>query len=340
MTKRPKSLTEAFPDIMKKVEAKEKLLEQRRKELREKDITAETRIVAWIDILGFSHELLLAKTKTQHRAVYQKMLFVHEAFDSPTASDDPEECQEINEDYGRSVQALSDGLVVTASANAKARSVMTPYDFFMSFIDDIIMAQTNCAVKGIFVRGGISIGPFYHDNNILLSPALVRAYKMEAERATYPVIIIEPDHVNALRQLKGFKNYSKDFEPSQTYFRPFKSPAQRKGERFLHLDYLNYLSDPGNHGFFRDEDRLNWADREKFSPQERDHLYSLSHVKSAVRAMTRHKEHLVKNYEATNSERVRAKFRWLMKYQNRALKGYGPLYDAACIDLQKFKVAS
>ena len=337
MSDGPKPFSEIFPDIAKRVEAKEKARALLRQELRDKDITAEPRIVAWIDILGFSRELLKAQTTEQNRAVYRKMLFVHEAFDSPTASDEPEDIQQINEAYGRSVLALSDGLVVTASPSAIGRSGMTPYDFLMSFIGDIVMAQANCAVNGIFLRGGISIGPFYHENNILLSPALVQSYKLETERAAYPVIIILPDHVSALRQLKGFKHYSKDFEPSQTYFRPFKSPAQRKGERFLHLDYLRFLADPDSHGFFRDQDRVDSSNRDKYSPEERQRLFSLSHFKSAARAMKRHKEKLIAAYHATDSERVKAKYRWMMAYQNRTLKGYNSVYNQALIDLEQFR---
>ena len=336
MSKPQQSLADIFKNAEKRVEEEAAKRAQRRKELREKDISADTRIVAWIDILGFSQQLQRARTEAQYRSVYHKMLFVHEMFEAPTASDEPEETARINKEYGRTLLALSDGLVITASANAEARAVMTIYDVLMSFIGDIVMAQANCAMNGIFLRGGISIGPFYYDNNILLSSALVKAYKLETERASFPVIIVRQDHIAALRQLKGFKNYAKDFEPSQYYFKPFKSPAQKKGERFFHLDYLNFLAHPDNHGFFSDRDRRDSLDNEKYSPEERERLFSLSHYKSAARAMQRHKEKLIEAFNATNSERAKAKYRWLMAYQNRALRGYPWLYDAARIDLNKF----
>ena len=53
--------------------------------------------------------------------------------------------------------------------------------------------------------------------------------------------------------------------------------------------------------------------------------------------MKRHKEKLIEAYQAPNSERVKAKYRWLMAYQNRALKGYHPVYQQALIDLDQFK---
>lgn len=112
-----------FADIEHRVEENAARRAQRRKELREKNIAADERIVAWIDILGFSHDIQEARTETQFRTVYHKMLFVHEMFDSPSASDEPEERERINKEYGRTVLALSDGLVVTASAKAEARAV-------------------------------------------------------------------------------------------------------------------------------------------------------------------------------------------------------------------------
>ena len=107
-------------------------------------------------------------------------------------------------------------------------------------------------MNGIFLRGGISIGPYHYDNDILLSPPMIRAYKLETERVSYPVIIVEQQHIAALRQLPGIKHYAVDaFEtdrnPTSVHS---KAPAQQKGERFFFLDYLNYLAQLGNHGFF------------------------------------------------------------------------------------------
>ena len=331
-----KSFAEAFPDIMKRVEESAAKRAQRRKELLEKDIAADYRIVAWIDILGFSDQLQKAQTEAQYRAVYHKMLFVHEAFDSPNASDEPEERERINREYGRSVLALSDGLVVTASANTEARTVMTPYDLLMSFIGDIIMAQANCAQKGIFLRGGISIGPFYFENNILLSPALVEAYKLESKQAIYPIIIVAEKYISALRKLKGFKHYAKGAEPSQAYFQPIKIPEQKKGEKFYHLDYLRFLADPGSHGFYSEADRKANSDR-KNSPAKRDRIFQESHKKSAAQAMCWHKKKLIEAHKVATSEKAKEKYRWLMAYQNRALDGYPTIYKKALISPKELK---
>lgn len=256
-------------------------------------------------------------------------------FDFPSASDEPEEQEKINAGYGRTILALSDGLVVTASAKAAAREVMTPYDLLMIFISDLIMAQAHCALAGIFLRGGISIGPFYYENNILLSPALVRAYKMETELATYPVILISQANVERLRVLKGCKHYAIDAEPSQGYFQPFEPPAHPGGEKYYHLDYLAFLADPGNFGFDSEANRKAYINREKYSPAERDEILQKSHLNSAARAMSRHKTKLIESLRAASSDRAKEKYRWLIGYQNRTVDGYPDVFDDARIKAEE-----
>ena len=334
------SITHAFKEAERSAELAAAKRAQRRKELLERKIEIDQRIVAWVDILGFSAQIQSVRTDEEYRAVYRKMLFVHEVFDSPNASDESETRERINKQYGRTVLALSDGLVVTASLKAEARKAMTSYDLLMSFIGEILEAQANCAMNGIFLRGGICIGPFYYENNILLSPALVLAYKMETERAYYPVIIMPETHIAAIRALPGFKHYAKDAEPSQTYFCPLKSPSHRKGERFYHLDYLRFLANPDSHGFFSERERKESLDHDKYSPRERRMLFSLSHYRSAVRAVRRNKDKLIEAYHATKCERVRAKYRWLMKYHNRTLQDSCWLFDEARIDPKTFTPAA
>lgn len=40
--------------------------------------------------------------------------------------------------------------------------------------------QARCAVYGLFMRGGVALGPHYHDDSIDFGPALVEAVRLEA----------------------------------------------------------------------------------------------------------------------------------------------------------------
>ena len=225
-------MAKRFAEIERNVEEAEAKRAQRRKELHEKNIAADVRVVAWIDILGFSNQLQHARTEPEYRAVYHRMLRVQDAFDVPSASDEPDKREDINAAYGRTVLALSDGLVVAASPKAKMRESMTPYDLLMSLVGQIVMAQAHCAMRGIFLRGGISIGPFYYENNILLSPALIRAYKLETERAGYPVIIVTQEDIATLRALPGIECYAKALNPHWDIFFLSKRPVRRRENGF------------------------------------------------------------------------------------------------------------
>lgn len=304
---------------------------ERRQALRNRTINRDVRIVAWVDILGFSNEMLRATTDEEYRAAYRKMLYVHEQLGHPHADEEPEDRVRINTDYGRTVTALSDGVVVTASGHSEAASVMTPYDFFMDFIQDIQWAQAHCAVNGIFLRGGISIGPYYHEDDILLSPALIRAYKLETQRASYPAIIISASDMNQLTALQGRNHYA--FPDDMVL--PFKSPAQRRGEKFLFIDYLRFLRHPDNHGWFSNEDFQAFRRLRDHDSKTANKIFTKSHRREAARFMRLHKIKILDAFRSAPNEKVKAKYRWLAKYHNRSLRGFPREFKSAIINLAR-----
>ncbi|MBK7711397.1 MAG: hypothetical protein IPJ37_10930 [Bacteroidales bacterium] len=83
--------------------------------------------------------------------------------------------------------------------------------------------------KGFFVRGGISIGSFYSDKNMIFSGGLVSAYRLE-KATVYPVIGIDRETLSRLSN--NFKQYSVGLffeksiiyspeEPEKIFFNPF-----------------------------------------------------------------------------------------------------------------------
>jgi hypothetical protein len=47
--------------------------------------------------------------------------------------------------------------------------------------------------KGFLVRGGVTLGPLYHKDNVVFGPALNEAVRLEHEEAIYPRILISAD---------------------------------------------------------------------------------------------------------------------------------------------------
>jgi hypothetical protein len=144
--------------------------------------------------------------------------------------------------------------------------------------------QLSLAIEGHLVRGGITIGPLFVGDGkpILFGPALVRAYKLESEKAVYPRILIDAALKTKAEQVgygQGWKGYVHRGED---------------GEYFL--DYLFGSSITGLAVPAADDPR----------PQIDQH-----------RKMIVGK---IRNEAQHNDERTQQKYRWLALYHNAAVR--------------------
>lgn len=60
--------------------------------------------------------------------------------------------------------------------------------------------QAQFAAQGVFLRGAITIGPFYHDGSIVFGNALVRAHELEQRSARGPRVICDPTISTLVRE--------------------------------------------------------------------------------------------------------------------------------------------
>ena len=75
--------------------------------------------------------------------------------------------------------------------------------FSDAFIVAIIFARayfTNMLDNKILVRGGISFGNDYYDDNMIFSMALVKAYTIESEKAIFPRIVIDNELIDLIKK--------------------------------------------------------------------------------------------------------------------------------------------
>jgi hypothetical protein len=186
-----KENTKWVDQLLKGVEKKQAKRAAKAAELAAKplpDLTPRACLVAFIDILGFGREIEAAKTKEDLEKAYKKVLLVQKEFQKVSAADDPEEQTEVNSTYGRRVIALSDAVVVVITPNCPSGEMMGNYDHLGMAVFELIEAQARCvAAHGIFVRGGLSHGPFFFEDDILLSPALAKAYEHGWSFEFYPL---------------------------------------------------------------------------------------------------------------------------------------------------------
>ncbi|HEY2236973.1 MAG TPA: hypothetical protein VGK01_26130 [Candidatus Angelobacter sp.] len=62
----------------------------------------------------------------------------------------------------------------------------------------MMLAGIQCeltAIHGILLRGGVSLGPCYGDDEYLFGPALIQSYRLEEQVALFPRIVIDTDLV-------------------------------------------------------------------------------------------------------------------------------------------------
>jgi hypothetical protein len=134
----------------------------------------ETRLVAFVDILGFSaiverldknpslHEKLY--TALTHIGTYKKNAVVH-----------GEKKRELE------VSVFSDSIVMSGDPNSMGYLIW-----------NCGWLQAQLLGLGILTRGGISIGRLIHSNDILYGDGMLNAYRIESSASVYPRIVIDP----------------------------------------------------------------------------------------------------------------------------------------------------
>lgn len=301
------------------------------------DLSPKKCLVAYIDILGFGAEIRTAETETDLRRAYTKIKTVQKEFQKVSAADDPKEQQDMNAVFGRRVIALSYAVVVIFSSTSPARSMMGSYDHFGSAVAELLAAQARCLLNhGIFVRGGLSHGAFYFEDDVLLSPALARAYELESRCAEHPVIAVTAETREALLQQPERAFYAPGADPTPQFFRRH---GRRKvdGRPVYFLDYLSSaLSDV--------DPWLDKADHDDYldAKRKRDHVRAQAALdrdcaKGTAAMLRRHRTRIEEAYHSTDSERARRKYRWLMRYHNRSFRKDVKSVRDEVIDLSRFE---
>ena len=132
------------------------------------------RVVAFIDILGFGALIGRigedpALRKKIHRALAEIRVFKHASLRNETAQRHLE------------VSVFSDSVALSGAPDDLGRVVSTALGL-----------QSRLLGLGILVRGGISVGPTFHADDMLCGEGLLKAYDLETKTAVYPRIIIDP----------------------------------------------------------------------------------------------------------------------------------------------------
>lgn len=188
----------------------------------------EERIVAFVDILGFSE---LVSNSSSDSEEYEK---IKHALDTIN--------RVKKESYGTSakVTTFSDSIVISYPINEK--------DPLFYILIDLVHLQLELLQQGVLVRGGIAKGKIRHIQEMVFGPAMVAAYELESKYAVYPRIIVEKELVdwekeNYKKQIYGAQYDINDLESilkRDDYNDIYFIDILRQGQEF---DYNQYYED-------------------------------------------------------------------------------------------------
>lgn len=168
----------------------------------------EERIIAFIDILGFKN-FVNDESKCEDVGAILKIPYMLRQ----------DEITKIFKIKGVMMSSISDSLVF--SIRLKERGAMNKINKLLSAFTHALLFQYS-----LLLRGGITVGKIYHDNDIVFGPGLVKAYELECKMAIYPRIIM--DVLDFERSILSCTQISqtmlrKDFVPDNDGFLVFDS---------------------------------------------------------------------------------------------------------------------
>lgn len=134
----------------------------------------EERVVAFIDILGFS-----SLVKNEREGI-DKIVKVIENMQRIAKESGSEDEPEYGFYYDRQVSVFSDSIVISYKNEG-------PAEYYL--VQELMFLQVVLLYNNILVRGGVSIGNLYHKDSVVVGPALIKAYEIESKVAIYPRIV-------------------------------------------------------------------------------------------------------------------------------------------------------
>lgn len=166
----------------------------------------ENRVTAFLDILGFSS--LIPATEDRLASFEHVFLALRAILDSKPDWKDEQIAKQLWE--AAKQEAANFGHKLSKGEHDKILSILEKRDRALAFSDNlvrsspadwagmvsvaysIIILAIRLLVRGIFVRGGITIGNLCHEESLVFGPALMEAYRMEQELARYPRVVLSP----------------------------------------------------------------------------------------------------------------------------------------------------
>lgn len=174
----------------------------------------EERIVAFVDILGFS--AMVDKSANDYK-VYESIKLALETIQKVKSN---------SEIKGAKVTTFSDSIIISYPTKSN--------DSLFIILIDLIHLQLHLLQQGILVRGGIAKGKVRHVQEMVFGPAMISAYELECKYAVYPRIIVEKEVVDWEKE-----NYRKQLYGSEYDIEILESMLEK--DKYNDIYYIDIL---------------------------------------------------------------------------------------------------
>lgn len=157
-----------------------------------------TSYCAFLDILGFSERIRSSsKDKTENKLLQE----FHEIFDR--------RINLIKSEVDNSLlyfKSFSDNVLLAHPRFSE--DMESEFGFILGSISEY---QFEMALQGFFIRGGLSVGPLFVDDNSVYGAALIDAYELESKAAVNPIVVLCGKTMKLVDQHIGY--YHGEFAP-------------------------------------------------------------------------------------------------------------------------------
>lgn len=294
--------------------------------MRKKSPQLNKALVAFIDILGFRTRLRNIVAQSDLDTIYNQLLTIQNEFEK-----NPSKTQKEDQDYAaKTVLAFSDCIVISLEMKSKYIKKFGSFDPLLWEIDGIGLRQAICVCNNIFLRGCISIGTWYRDKDIIISPALAEAYDIESKCAIEPIIVISEKTYNFFKTHPHRNWYAPEIDPVDSLFRKYK----RDRNTLYFLDYLRIGFD-GAADWHTQQDLESY--RAAHDDEEKNRILCASYAETQKDFLHYHKAAVTKGFIESPADRIRSKYKWLFKYHNQFVSGLSSYFYECLVDAAQYQ---
>ncbi len=286
-----------------------------------KNIVLNEYLVAFVDLLVFSVKVKNINDNNDILKVFECVNFVYDVFGKNPKDDFEIKERELSE---RSILSLSDALVIATALESSVSETIGVFDNWCSEVNTLGINQAICTANGIFLRGGVSKGQFYFENDILISNAMIRAYETERDVSTYPLICLDEITHKWFDSNKGNDFYADDIKPKDILFKSFPINDEKT---VYAIDYFSIGISAASDGFsFEDQQEYS-----KTSKETKDKVREDIATRNSIKFVNAHKVAIETELKKDHEEKNMKKYLWLKKYHNETILDYFPSHNELLI---------